>query len=192
MAADAQGNVYTVDQAGYVLRRVAADGSVGTVLRREQVCTGAPPDRITLTELAWDAGRNELVRGGDMLTQNQVFTNVWRIRPDGQARRVLLAHKVGSKSPAGAQLDGLSTLAVDAQGRIHTASRVMPTDHQSRAGGSDEIGVMKRKAGAGRHGRQVAGLGAWPGPGARRARRARHLQEDARHVLRARWHPVRS
>ena len=53
------------------------------------------------------------------------------------------AHKVGSKSPAGAQLDGLSTLAVDAQGRIHIASRVMPTDHQSRARGSGEIGVMR-------------------------------------------------
>ena len=71
-----------------------------------------------------------------------VFTNVWRIRPDGKARRVLLAHKVGSKSPAGAHRDGPSALAVDNQGGIHIASRVMPTDHQSRAGGSDEIGVM--------------------------------------------------
>ena len=135
VAADGQGNVYTVDQAGCVLRRVAADGSVSTVLRREQVCTGAPPDRITLAEPAWDAGRNELVSGGNVLTQNQVFTNVWRIRPDGKARRVLLAHKVGSKSPAGAHLDGPSALAVDNQGGIHIASRVMPTDHQSRAGG---------------------------------------------------------
>ena len=143
VAADGQGNVYTVDQAGCTLRRIAADGSVSTVLRREQVCTGAPPDRILLAELAWDAGRNELVSGGDVLTHNQVFTTVWRIRPDGQARRVLLAHKVGSKSPAGVQLDGLSALAVDAQGRIHIASRVMPTDHQSRARGSDEIGVMR-------------------------------------------------
>ena len=33
-------------------------------------------------------------------------------------------------------------LAVNNQGGIHIASRVMPTDHQSRAGGSDEIGVI--------------------------------------------------
>lgn len=143
VAADGQGNVYTVDQAGCTLRRIAADGSVSTVLRREQVCTGAPPDRITLAQLAWDASRNELVSGGDLLTHNQVFTSVWRIRPDGQARRVLLAHKVGSKSPAGVQLDGLTALAVDAQGRIHIATRVMPTDQDSRARGSDEIGVMR-------------------------------------------------
>ena len=143
IAADGQGNVYTVDQAGCTLRRIAADGSVSTVLRREQVCTGAPPDRILLAELAWDAGRNELVSGGDLLTHNQLYTSVWRIRPDGQARRVLLAHKVGGKSPAGVQLDGLTALAVDAQGRIHIASRVMPTDNQSRTRGSGEIGVMR-------------------------------------------------
>ena len=113
------------------------------VLRREQACIGAPPGRITLAEPAWDAGRNELVSGGDVLTQNHVYTSVWRIRLDGQARRVLLAHTVGSKSPAGVQLDGLSALAVDAQGRIHIASRVMPTDHQNRARGSGEIGVMR-------------------------------------------------
>ena len=41
------------------------------------------------------------------------------------------------------QLDGLTALAVDAQGRIHIATRVMPTDQDSRARGSDEIGVMR-------------------------------------------------
>ena len=143
IAVDNQGNTWTADQAGCALRRIAADGSVRTVLRPEQVCAGPPAERIALAHLSWDAGRGELVSGGDLLTQNQVYTSVWRIRPDGAARRVLLAHKVGSKSPAGVQLDGLSALAVDGQGRIHIASRVMPSDHQSRAKGSGEIGVMR-------------------------------------------------
>ena len=143
IAVDGQGNTWTVDQAGCALRRIAADGSVATVLRPERVCVGPPADRITLAHMTWDAGRNELVSGGDQLTHNQLYTSVWRIRADGTARRVLLAHKVGTQSPAGVQLDGLSALAVDGQGRIHIASRVMPDDHQSRAKGSGEIGVMR-------------------------------------------------
>ncbi|MCY7314388.1 MAG: hypothetical protein LH480_01840 [Rubrivivax sp.] len=142
-AVDNQGNTWTADQAGCALRRIAPDGSVATVLRPKQVCAGPPAKRITLAQLSWDAGRGELVSGGNLLVRNQLYTSVWRIHPDGTARRVLLAHKVGSKSPAGVQLDGLSALAVDGQGRIHIASRVMPSDHGSRAKGSDEIGVMR-------------------------------------------------
>jgi hypothetical protein len=139
---DGKGNIWTVDQNGCSLRRITADGSVTTLLRPEQVCSPQPPDRITLSHLVWDAKHGELVSGGDIQTHNQLYTSVWRIRPDGQARRVLLAHKVGNKSPAGVQLDGVSALAVDAQGRIHIASKIMPTDHKSHAKGSNEIGVM--------------------------------------------------
>ncbi|OGT99506.1 MAG: hypothetical protein A2X80_14110 [Geobacteraceae bacterium GWB2_52_12] len=142
VAVDGKGNIWTVDQNGCSLRHITADGSVTTLLRPEQVCSPQPPDRITLSHLAWDAKHGELVSGGDILTHNQLYTSVWRIRPDGKARRVLLAHKLGNKSPAGVQLDGVSALAVDAQGRIHIASKIMPTDHKSHAKGSNEIGVM--------------------------------------------------
>lgn len=142
VAVDGKGNIWTVDQNGCSLRHITADGSVTTLLRPEKVCAPSPPARITLAHLAWDAKHGELVSGGDILTHNQLYTSVWRIRPDGQARRVLLAHKLGKKSPAGVQLDGLSALAVDAQGRIHIASKIMPTDHKSHAKGSNEIGVM--------------------------------------------------
>ena len=55
---------------------------------------------------------------------HNVYNTVWRIRRDGGFRRVLYSTKVG-KSPAKHQLDGISALAVDPEGRIHIASRIM-------------------------------------------------------------------
>lgn len=55
---------------------------------------------------------------------HNLYTTVWRIKPTGEFRRVLYGTKVG-KSPAKHFLDGVSALAVDPQGRIHIASRIM-------------------------------------------------------------------
>lgn len=129
VAVDGEGATWVADQGGCALRRVAADGSVATVLAPQRVCApGTPPaERVTLGHLAWDGTRGELVAGGNILTHNQLTTTVWRIRADGTVRRVLLGHKLGA-SPAGALLDGVQALAVDPQGRIHIASRRMEQD----------------------------------------------------------------
>jgi sugar lactone lactonase YvrE len=129
VAVDGEGHAWVADQGGCALRRVAPDGRVSTVLAPERVCVqGTPPaERVTLRNLAWDATRGELVAGGEILSTSQLTTTVWRIRPDGTVRRVLLGHKLGA-SPAGTQLDGVQALAVDPQGRIHIASRRMEQD----------------------------------------------------------------
>jgi len=129
VVAGADGQVWSVDQGGCALRLTAPDGGTRTVLGPDQLCAAAvpPTERVTLGHMAWDRGRGELVTGGDVLTPNQLYTTVWRVRPDGGRQRVLLGHKLG-QSPAGAQLDGISALALDAQGRIVIASRRMAND----------------------------------------------------------------
>ena len=70
---------------------------------------------------------HELVGAVDWLTARNLFTTVWRIGPTGEARRVLYGLKLG-RSPAKHQLDGVSAIAVDPEGRIHIASRIMGGD----------------------------------------------------------------
>ena len=129
MAGGADVVVWAADQRGCALRRIEPDGRTTTVAGPDQLCPkgGAPADRVTLQHLAWDPQQGELVGGGSVLTHGQLFTTVWRIRQDGQARRVLLGHKLGS-SPAGAPLDGVNALALDPQGRIHIGTRRMDQD----------------------------------------------------------------
>ena len=130
VVAGAEGRLWVVDQGGCALRRVDPDGQVQTVAGPDRLCAKDTPaaDRIPLQHLAWDPIQGELVAAGNFLSSSQLVTTVWRIKPDGQARRVLLGHKVG-KSPAGDRLDGIYALALDPQGRIHIGSRRMGHDH---------------------------------------------------------------
>lgn len=126
---DTQGNVWVVDQSACALRRIAPDGQVTTVISPEQACAPSilPEDRVGLYELAWDAVHGELVSSASFpvaMPVHNLYNTVWRIRPNGEFRRVLFSTKV-SRSPAKVNLDGISALAVDPEGRIYIASRIM-------------------------------------------------------------------
>lgn len=126
---DTQGNVWVVDQSACALRRIAPDGQVTTVISPEQACGKSllPEDRVGLYELAWDAVHGELVSSASFpvaVPVHNMYNTVWRIRPNGEFRRILFSKKV-SLSPAKVNLDGISALAVDPEGRIHIASRFM-------------------------------------------------------------------
>lgn len=140
IAAGAGDELWVVDQRGCALRRVDREGHTRTVLGPAQLCAagGAPENQVTLQRLAWDAQRGELVGAGSILTRSELHTTVWRLRPDGQARRVLHARKLGA-SPAGAQLDGIDALAIDPQGRVHIGSRRMGEGRR----GNDQLAVLR-------------------------------------------------
>ena len=126
---DPQGNVWVIDQSGCALRRITPDGQVTTVISPEQACSKAvaPEDRVGLHEIAWDPANNEVVSSATIMVAEPVhnlYNTVWRIRPTGEFRRVLYSSKV-SRSPAKHQLDGISSLAVSPDGRIHIGSRIM-------------------------------------------------------------------
>ncbi|MCX8113814.1 MAG: hypothetical protein N3D71_01935 [Burkholderiaceae bacterium] len=117
VALDAEGNLWAKD--GCRLLRVAPTGVVTTLLDVDRVC---PPDQtrdhwITGSFMAWDVARGEMVIGGSIISgkPRDLFSTVWRVRPDGTFRRVYLARKVGAPP----QIDGLSGLALDAKGTIH-------------------------------------------------------------------------
>jgi len=129
---DPQGNTWIVDQLGCSLRRLSPEGQVSTVISTEQACSTTTPmeDRPGLDYLAWDHVHGELVTGWSRPVARPVhnlYSTVWRIKPSGEYRRVLYGTKVG-KSPAKHLIDGLSAIAVDPQGRIHVASRIMKRD----------------------------------------------------------------
>ena len=126
---DTHGNVWVIDQSGCALRRIAPDGQVTTVIPPEQACAKSilPEDRVGLHGVAWDAVHGELVSSASFPVATPVHTlynTVWRIRPSGEFRRVLFSKK-GGLSQAKHNLDGISALAVDPDGRIHIASRIM-------------------------------------------------------------------
>jgi hypothetical protein len=131
-AIDPQGNVWVADQSECALRRIAPDGHVTTVIPPDAACPESksilPEDRVGLSNLAWDAAHGELVGVRSLSVAVPVhnwYTTVWRIKPTGEFRRVMFGKKVGV-SPAKQQVDGLQTsMAVDPQGRIHWASRLM-------------------------------------------------------------------
>ena len=105
------------------------NGQVSTVVPPEKMCDKSMKgeDRLRLEFLAWDHKNGELVTGGGTSVAQPVhnwYTTVWRVKPNGDFRRVLFATKVG-KSPAKLKLDGMYALAVDKQGRIVISSRLM-------------------------------------------------------------------
>jgi hypothetical protein len=144
---DPQGNTWILDQVGCALRRLAPDGQVSTLISPEQACGKATPqeDRPALDLLAWDQVHGELVTAWSRpvaLPVHNLYTTVWRIKPSGDYRRVLYGTKVG-KSPAKHLIDGVSAMAVDPQGQIHIASRIM-----KREGGSVLAVLRVDEAGA--------------------------------------------
>lgn len=95
----------------------------------DKVCAKSilPEDRVGLTYLAWDSVHGELVGGRSFsvaVPTHNWYTTVWRIRPNGEFKRVLFGWK-GGRSPARVQTDGIDAMAVDSAGRIHFGSRVM-------------------------------------------------------------------
>lgn len=116
-ARDPEGNTWLKD--GCKLFRVGPDGAVTTVLNDEQVCPKDEPERhVRAAFMAWDPAHGELLAAGTLIWNKprDLYSTIWRIRPNGEFRRVYLARKVGSQAP---QIDGIGGLAVDAKGVIH-------------------------------------------------------------------------
>jgi hypothetical protein len=119
-AQDPQGNTWVMDSGRCRLQRVAPDGRVTTVLDAPQVCPKDEPERYVLADhMLWDAARGEMVMGGSLLwtksPKTDLYSSIWRVRPDGSFRRIYLARKLRK---GGEVADGLGGLALDAQGRI--------------------------------------------------------------------------
>ncbi len=127
---DGQGNVWISDQNGCVLRRITADGDVSTVIGKELSACGTKPgpERIPLSSIAWDATNGELVVAGSVIVArptHDLHVSVWRVRPDGQARRVYHTVKAG-RSAIGQNMDHIWAATVDAAGRVVVATRPIP------------------------------------------------------------------
>jgi hypothetical protein len=128
-AIDPQGNIWIPDQDECTLRKISPDGQVTTVIQSEKICAASikPEDKLGLRNLTWDAAHGELVASRDFpvaLPVHNWYTTVWRIKPNGEFKRVLFGTKVGV-SPAKVQIDGLTALTVDPAGRIHFGTRIM-------------------------------------------------------------------
>lgn len=144
-AVDPQGNIWVPDQDECALRRISPTGQVTTVIPPEKVCatTIKPEDQVALRNLTWDAVHGELVSGRDFSVARPVhnlYTTVWRIKPNGEFRRVLFGWKLGA-SPAKIQLDGIDSIAVDPQGRIHYGGRIMTNNSVFMVLRVDEAGA---------------------------------------------------
>lgn len=118
---DDQGNLWLADQDGCAIRKIAADGTVSTLMGPDRLCNPAQTAaeaQIIPDNMLWDAQRGELIVGGNFIRPkpHDLYHTIWRIRPDGQARRVLYARKNGGTALA---LDGIHSLALDAQGTLH-------------------------------------------------------------------------
>ncbi|MCP9442303.1 MAG: hypothetical protein NNA20_06890 [Nitrospira sp.] len=109
------------------LKRVAPDGVVTTLLSHRQVCQAGDPEHFVRADyMVWDRTRNEMVMGGALLWQKSpktdLYSTIWRVRPDGTFRRVYLAGKVRSDLP---RLDGISGLALDPGGRVVFGTNIL-------------------------------------------------------------------
>lgn len=128
-AIDPQGNIWVPDQDECALRRISPDGQVTTVIAPDKVCASSikPEDKVALRHLTWDAVHGELVGGRDFsvaVPVHNLYTTVFRIKPNDEFRRVLFGWK-GGASPSKVKLDGIDSIAVDPQGRIHYGGRIM-------------------------------------------------------------------
>jgi len=126
---DPAGNIWVSNKKNNELLCISPEGAITTVISAERGWSNktlAPQERITFEHIAWDPVHNELVAGGGFITSkpHDLHTSVWRIRPDGQARRVYYNVKNG-RSPVGQNTDAIWSLTVDAQGRIVVATIVM-------------------------------------------------------------------
>ena len=118
---DDQGNLWLADQNDCAIRKIAPDGTVSTLMGPDRLCNAAQvsaQEQIVPDNMIWDARRGELIVGGHFIRSkpHDLYHTVWRIRPDGQTRRVLFAQKNGG---GGLKLDGIYSTALDAQGRLY-------------------------------------------------------------------------
>lgn len=138
---DPAGNVWFAHDNACELRRLAPDGSLATVVPRERGECGALPvaERINVRHIAWDPVHGELVAGGGKIvaSPHDMHVTLWRIRPDGQARRVYYTVKAG-RSPVGQNTDAIWSVAVDARGRIVVATRLLDDRARRQAMRLDE------------------------------------------------------
>lgn len=116
---DPRGNLWVSDLSACSLSRMSPDGHVTTVLTRERACPpGDPENTIFMERLVWDPVHDELVIGGSLLwlkaPKANNYSTIWRVTPDGQPRRVYLGRKLGQ----GELVDGVTSIAVDAGGRV--------------------------------------------------------------------------
>jgi hypothetical protein len=125
-AQDPRGNVWVSDGEACVLKRVAPDGAVTTVLTRQQMCPADQPENWIRGEfLAWDTVHDELVMSGGLLWQKapkaNFYSMVYRVTPDGVPRRVFLGVKLGRLAP---RVDGISGLSLDSKGNIYVGAGI--------------------------------------------------------------------
>lgn len=118
---DDQGNLWLADQNDCAIRKITPDGTVSTLMGPDRLCNAAQvsaQEQIVPGNMIWDVRRGELIVGGHFIRSkpHDLYHTVWRIRPDGQARRVLFAQKNGG---GGLKLDGIHSIALDAQGRLY-------------------------------------------------------------------------
>jgi hypothetical protein len=128
-AQDPQGNTWVMDWGRCRLQRVAPDGSVSTVLDAPQVCPKDEPERYVLADhMLWDAARGEMVMGGSLewrkAPKADIYTSIWRVRPDGSFRRIYLARTLRKGGELASGVDGL---ALDAQGRVVFGTGIVNT-----------------------------------------------------------------
>ncbi|MCP9451530.1 MAG: hypothetical protein NNA23_02485 [Nitrospira sp.] len=119
-ARDPQGHTWVMDYGRCQLKRVAPDETVTTLLDKPQVCpAGDPEHHVRADYMVWDKARGEMVMGGSLLwlksPKADLYSTIWRVRPDGTFTRVYLAGKLRKGLP---HIDGLSGLALDPNGRI--------------------------------------------------------------------------
>ncbi len=119
-ARDPQGHTWVMDYGRCQLKRVAPDGTVTTLLDKPQVCPAGDPEHyVRADHMVWDKVHGEMVMGGSLLwlksPKADLYSTIWRVRPDGTFTRVYLAGKLRKGLP---HIDGLSGLALDPTGRI--------------------------------------------------------------------------
>lgn len=133
---DGEGHVWVAHQTDNkfcTVSRIAPDGQTRTVLGPGRLCPAQPSmeEMIVPQHMAWDAANGEMVVAGSRIQSrpsHDMYTSIWRVRPDGDARRVLRTVKAG-RSPIDQNLDDIQSLALDGLGRIHVGTRFIGDAH---------------------------------------------------------------
>lgn len=119
-ARDPHGQTWVMDYGRCQLKRVAPDGTVTTLLGKPQVCpAGEPEHHVRADFMIWDKVHGEMVMGGSLVwlksPKADLYSTIWRVRPDGTFTRIYLAGKLRKGLP---HIDGLNGLALDPTGHI--------------------------------------------------------------------------